>query len=144
MTGFFPDNQRERDEWEQQGKVEGAMKVGSDSRWIQINKYSPVGNLMQIGAQMHSLEVNPRVDLFERGVGAATAPLRAVAELPMVANVNDLIKAFQAAGGPETAESLTRVAGRFAGGLIPGSGLLLGGALGMLGFLRHRRRKTAA
>lgn len=27
---------------------------------------------------------------------------------------------------------------------IPGSGLLLGGALGVLGFLRHRRRKTAA
>lgn len=143
MTGFFPDNQRERDEWEQQGKVEGAMKVGSDSPWIQVNKYSPVGNLMQIGAQMHNLEVNPRVDLFERGIGVATAPLKAVAELPMVANVNDLIKAFQAAGGPETAESLTRVAGRFAGGLIPGSGLLRSVAAGTDPYIRETRGATA-
>jgi len=143
MTGFFPDNQRERDEWEQQGKIEGAMKVGSDSPWIQVSKYSPIGNLMQIGAQMYNLEVNPRVDLFERGIGAATAPFRAVAELPMVANVNDLIKAFQAAGGPETAESLTRVAGRFAGGLIPGSGLLRSVAAGTDPYVRETRGATA-
>lgn len=143
MTGFFPDNQRERDGWEQQGKVEGAIKIGQNSPWIQVNKYSPVGNLMQIGAQMHSLEVNPRVDLFDYSVGTATAPFKAVAELPMVANVNDLIKAFQAAGGPETAESLTQVAGRFAGGLVPGSGLLRAVAAGTDPYTRETRGATA-
>lgn len=124
MTGFFPSNQRERDAWEEQGKIEGAIKTDEGSPWVQINKYSPLGNLMQIGAAMSDMERDLGATAGGKAFGALTAPLRSVSELPMVANVKDLIEAFQKAGTQESGEAALKVAGRSVAGALPFSGLL--------------------
>lgn len=144
MSGFFPDNQRERDAWEAQGKIEGAMKLPEvfGDNWIQINKLSPLGNLMQIGAQMWELQKNPRVDPWSFAAGTAAAPFRSVSELPMVANVNDIIDFFKAAGGPETGEAAMSIAARSATAAIPFSGLLRSVAQGIDPTVRETKAPT--
>ena len=124
MSGFFPSNQRERDAWEEQGKLEGAIKVSEKSPWVQINKYSPLGNLLQIGAQMYTMDQDVGTTQGQQVFGALTAPLKSVSELPMVANVKDLTEAFQKAGTEESGEAALKVLGRSASGALPFSGLL--------------------
>jgi hypothetical protein len=124
MTGFFPSNQRERDAWEEQGKLEGAIKVNEKSPWVQINKYSPLGNLFQIGAQMYNMDQDVGTTQGQKVFGALTAPLKSVSELPMVANVKDLTEAFQKAGTQESGEAALKVVGRSVSGALPFSGLL--------------------
>jgi hypothetical protein len=139
MTGFFPPNQRERDAWEEQGKLEGAIKVNDRSPWVQINKYSPLGNLMQIGAQMYNMDQDLDVTPGQQVFGALTAPLKSVAELPMVANVKDLTEALQRAGTPESGDAALKVIGRSAAGALPFSGLLRGIAGGVDPLARETR-----
>lgn len=124
MTGFYPRNQRERDQWETSGKVEGAIKLTEDSDWLPVAKYSPLGNLLQIGAAMYEMKEDPGTTAGTAVLGAATAPFRSVAELPMMANVNDIIEAFQKFGTAESADAITGITGRLTTGMIPGSGLV--------------------
>lgn len=124
MTGFFPPNQRERDAWEEQGKLEGAVKMDEKSPWVQINKYSPFGNLMQIGAQMYALQNDTKAGFAEKAYGTVTAPIKSVSELPMVSQAKDFTEALQRAGSAEGGEAALRVVGRSTAGLLPFSGLL--------------------
>lgn len=142
MTGFFPSNQRERDEWELEGKMEGAIKVDEKSPWTQVAKYSPLGNLLQIGAAMYTmgqdLELG-RSSVVDYGVGAALAPIRSVSELPMVANVKDLIEFAQKSGTQEGVEAALKIGGRTAAGMLPMASLLRGVAAGMDPIQRETR-----
>jgi hypothetical protein len=127
MTGFFPSNPRERNAWESSGKMEGSIKVGDN--WVQVSKLSPLGNLLQVGASLHDMEneVDTDASLLAQGAkavyGGLTSPLRSVAELPMVANVNDLTETIGKAGSDEMWDATARIAGRQVSGLIPFSGL---------------------
>lgn len=123
MTGFFPKDPAERKRWATAGKLEGAIQ--KDGVWYQMNRISPLGNLMQIGAALHDVRTNPSADLLTTGVAGATAPLRTVSELPMVANIGDLIKAFGESAGTEGAgEAIADIAARQAQGFIPAAGLV--------------------
>lgn len=122
MTGFFPNDPRERNAWEVSGKMEGSAKIGDN--WVQINKLSPLGNLLQVGAAMHDLEGNSETGALKAAFGNITSPLRSVAELPMVANVQDIVEAVGKAGSEETWDATARILGRQAQGLIPLSGLV--------------------
>lgn len=122
MTGFFPSNPRERSAWEVSGKMEGSIKV--NGKWVQVNKLSPLGNLLQVGAAMHDLEGNTETGALKALFGNLTSPLRSVSELPMVANVQDLVEAVGKAGSDETWDATARIMGRVGQGFIPGSGLV--------------------
>ena len=125
MTGFFPEDQRTRDEWEPQGKLEGAAKIGG--MWTQVNRLSPLGNLMQIGAAMHEARKTPGETLLEKGktlLATGTAPLRTVAELPMVSNVKDLIEMGTHFGQEEFVDAGAQISARTATGLVPLSSLI--------------------
>jgi hypothetical protein len=147
MTGFFPGNQRERDEWELEGKMEGAIKVDEKSPWTQVAKYSPLGNLLQIGAAMYTmgqdLELG-RSSVVDYGVGAALAPIRSVSELPMVANVKDLIEFAQKSGTQEGVEAALKIGGRTAAGMLPMASLLRGVAAGMDPIQRETRAPSVS
>jgi hypothetical protein len=122
MTGFFPTNPRERNAWEVSGKMEGSIKVGDT--WVQVNKLSPLGNLLQVGAAMHDLRGNLETGAIKAAFGSFVSPLRSVAELPMVANVGDIVEGIGKAGTDEAWDSVARIMGRQAQGLVPASGLV--------------------
>lgn len=123
-SGFFPTNQRQRDEWEQQGKMEGAIKFSDDGPWVQAAKYSPVGNLIQIGAAMYESAVDPQQGMFDFALAGVTSPFRTVVELPMVANVNSAIELARAAGTGRAASEAGTIIGRTATAIVPGTSIL--------------------
>ena len=146
MTGFFPTTQRERDAWDQQGKLEGAVKIDDNTPWVQISKYSPFGNLMQVGAQLYNidqdLEVSP---LGAKWITAnITAPLKSAVELPMVANINDLIDVGRTFGTAESGEAAMKIAGRTATGLLPFAGLTRAITGGIDPYVRETKAPTVA
>jgi hypothetical protein len=125
MTGFFPKDQRTRDEWAADRKTEGAVKIFGT--WVQVNRLSPLGNLMQIGASMYDEdEAAKATTLLEKGkniAATATAPFRTVSELPMVSNLKDVIEIADKFGEDEAVDAGARIAARTAGGLLPLSSL---------------------
>ena len=125
MTGFFPKDQRTRDEWAADRKTEGAVKIFDT--WVQVNRLSPLGNLMQIGASMYDEEEAAKdTTLLEKGkniAATATAPFRTVAELPMVSNLKDVIEIADKFGEDEAVDAFARIGARTAGGLLPFSSL---------------------
>jgi len=136
MSGFYPSDQKTRQQWELTGRTEGSAKIGND--WVQINRLSPFGNLMTIGAAMHQLEQEDP-DVAALVVGAATAPASAVYDLPMVSGVRDLIEIFRPSAAGRRGEAATKYLGRMAQGFIPASGLVRGVARGMDETVRQTR-----
>ena len=53
MTGNLPDDEQERREWERERKLPNAILIGG--RWYQLNRVSPIGNLLALGAEFHEL-----------------------------------------------------------------------------------------
>lgn len=128
MTGFYPSQEKTRKEWELTGKTEGSLKVGNN--WIQLNRLSPFGNLLTIGAALHQLEQEDP-DVVATIFGAAAAPASAVYDLPMVSGVRDLIEVARPGEAQTRGEAATKYFGRMAQGFIPASGLLRGVARGL-------------
>jgi hypothetical protein len=138
VTGFFPDDTRERNAWANQGKTEGAVRLpesirnitGQQDLWRQINKISPLGNLIQIGAAIQQIKDSKQEESnfagipYGKAVAMATAPLRSVVELPMVSNLNDLIDVAKKIGKEDIGEAVTDVASRQIFGFVPFSGAL--------------------
>jgi hypothetical protein len=125
MTGFFPKDQRTRDEWAADRKTEGAVKIFGT--WVQVNRLSPLGNLMQIGASMYDEDQEAKATTpLEKGKNIAatfSAPFRTVSELPMAANLKDVIEMMDKSGQEEFTDAVARIGARTAGGLLPLSSL---------------------
>lgn len=142
MTGFYPYDERTRNQWRASGKSEGALRVGDN--WVQINRLSPFGNLMQIGAAMEELlDEEKQKDPADAFIAAFTAPAQTIVELPMVSSVRDVIEAVRKFGTPEAGEAGRQAIGRIVSGFIPGSSLLRGLAAGTDEFVRDPRAETA-
>lgn len=52
-TGQPPDDQSERERWYAEGKQANAIKIGD--HWFQLNRISPLGNLISLGAEYERL-----------------------------------------------------------------------------------------
>jgi len=134
MTGFYPQDEKTRKEWELTGKTEGSMRLGDN--WVQVNRLSPMGNLMTIGSALYQLEQEDP-GAIETIVRSTAMPASAVYDLPMVSGVRDIIEAVRPGG--EGAEAFARGAARAAQGFVPGSSLLRGIARGMDETVRQTR-----
>jgi hypothetical protein len=122
MTGFFPSDQRTRAKWEAERRMEGAMKVGNE--WVQINRISPVGNLLTIGAALNDV-MRGDPDLLSLAIGSVAAPLSAVAELPMAQGLSNISEILNPQSMPEErTAAATRLGGGIVSGTIPFSGML--------------------
>ena len=136
MTGFYPFDEKTRREWELTGRTEGSMKVGD--QWVQVNRLSPFGNLLTIGAALHQLDQgDPGVAGMV--VGAAMAPARAVVDLPMVSGIREGLEIFRPDAPERGAQRFTKYATRQAQGFIPFSGLVRGVARGTDEVVRQTR-----
>lgn len=136
MTGFYPFDEKTRKEWELTGRTEGSVKIGD--QWVQVNRLSPLGNLLTIGAALHQLEQEDP-DVAALVIGTATAPASAVYDLPMVSGVRDLIEVFRPSAAGQRGERATKYVGRLAQGFIPAAGLVRGVARGMDETVRQTR-----
>lgn len=139
MTGFFPTDQKTRQEWELTGRTEGSMRVGDT--WVQVNRISPMGNLMTIGAALYQLEQED-VGLAEQIIRTGAMPASAVYDLPMVSGVRDIVEAIRPGG--EGAEAFTRGVARAAQGFIPAASLVRGIARGTDETVRQTRTGEGA
>jgi len=122
MTGFYPSDERTRAQWESERRMEGAVRVGD--QWVQVNRLSPVGNLLTIGAALADIEKGDP-DILSLAIGSVAAPLSAVTDLPMVQGVSNLSEALSPEATPEQRKSaMLRIGGGMVAGAIPFSGLL--------------------
>jgi hypothetical protein len=122
MTGFFPSDQRTRAQWEQDGRIEGALKVGDE--WVQVIRLSPIGNLLAIGGALADIQKGD-AGLAASAVGAVAAPLSAVADLPMVQGVSNISEALNPQSSAEQKrDAVVRMGAGVVSGMIPGSGLM--------------------
>lgn len=123
MTGFYPVEEKRQKEWEMTGRTEGSARIGDS--WVQVNRLSPLGNLLTVGAALHQLEQEDP-DVAGIIVGSLTAPASAVYDLPMVSGVRDLAEALRPGAAGRRGEKLAQYAGRTLQGFIPASGLVRG------------------
>lgn len=57
MTGARPSDPAEQEQWDLAGKQENAVRIGK--HWLSLNRLSPLGNLMALGANYYLLRQNP-------------------------------------------------------------------------------------
>jgi hypothetical protein len=85
MTGTFPTDQRTRDQWAAEGKIPNAVRLGD--RWYSMERISPLGNLMAIGASLvHHLRENldplrEELDPLDPTAAAGLAGVQAVGDI---------------------------------------------------------------
>lgn len=56
LTASYPKDQRTQAQWELEGKQEGAVLVGG--KWHSVQRFSPFGNLLMLGAHVHEAGAN--------------------------------------------------------------------------------------
>jgi hypothetical protein len=112
MTGTRPERKEERDQWELEGKQENALHIGG--KYYSLNRVSPVGNLMALGANYYALTQEPGAS----PLGAAAAALGSVGttatEQSFLSGVQDVSEAIK---NPKQAAG--RYATNLAGSIVP-------------------------
>lgn len=68
MTGTRPSVKKEQDQWDLAGKQENAIKF--KDRWWSLNRLSPIGNLMALGANYYLIRQNPEAGELGAAAGA--------------------------------------------------------------------------
>lgn len=136
-TGFYPTDERERNEWRATGKQPGSVKI--DGSWVNVSRLAPAGNLIMMGAEMAKLSEMDEASIASRLTSTLSVPIRAVTELPMVSGLSDVMEALKTAGTPEAAEAFGRLGGRSVSGVLPASALLRGLAYGTDPYVRETR-----
>lgn len=137
MTGFYPPDERTRAQWEAEGKQEGAIKANGN--WVQVNRISPVGNLLTIGASLADVERGSS-GVLAMAIGSLSAPLSAVVDLPMVQGLSNIVDIANPQATPAQKEdAASRVVGGTLSGAVPFSGLLRSTAQAMDPMVREAR-----
>lgn len=137
MTGFYPADERTRAQWEVEGKKEGAVKANGN--WVQVNRISPVGNLLTIGASLADVE-RGSPDLLAMAIGSVASPLSAVTDLPMAQGISNITEVLDTGSTPEQKrDALSNIVGGTLSGMVPFSGLLRSTAQAMDPVMRETR-----
>jgi hypothetical protein len=69
MTGHRPSSRPEQQQWDLAGKQENAVRLGG--KWYSMNRFSPVGNLMALGANFYHLQQDPEASGADAVIAAA-------------------------------------------------------------------------
>jgi hypothetical protein len=100
-TGFFEEEAAEREREKAAGRPAFAIKVGDS--WHQVGSFSPVGNLLGIGASIFNYEGDSLS-------GAASAAGRSLLETPMMQGTKNIVEAVSRPESKGT-QLLTNLAG---------------------------------
>jgi hypothetical protein len=107
LSGSMPHpSSRDANQWREEGKIPNAFKFGE--RWYNLDGFSPVGNLMTLGANMRSqsLEGGPVAASFEAFQGA----VRTVKQQSFLRSAEETLRLFddfQMYGTPEALAKYT-------------------------------------
>lgn len=78
------------------GRPQGSLKVGN--RWLQMNRISPVGNLMAIGASLYREGERPLSNPAQRAGNLLGAAAKSMNEMPFMQGMEGLVDAVQNPG----------------------------------------------
>ena len=114
MTGIRPEDMAERASDEAVGRIPGAMLI--DGKWRQVAPFSPLGNLLTLGASIAETATKPLKDELKRPWLYASIGGKTVLEQPYLKGINDVIEALKTRSPEGRAMS---VASSMAGSFIP-------------------------
>lgn len=105
MTGIRPESRGESDANEAAGRMDGSFLI--DGTWHRVDAFSPLGNLLTLGATLQREK--------ERGaVSIVLAGTKTVMEQPMLSGAEDVIEAINS-----PTRSANKLMGGFAGSFVP-------------------------
>jgi hypothetical protein len=114
-TGLFDDDRGDREVQKAAGRSPMAVRIGN--AWHQVGAFSPIGNLIAIGAALYREHNRPPKEGEEpRNVAAAALPVvaKSVLEQPMLKGVSSAVDAIK-----EPGSSGKTFLGRTAGSVVP-------------------------
>jgi len=121
MTGTFPTDTTERALWQLEGKQAHAVKIGD--KWINLNRISPIGNLLAMGADWYNTKDEEALDRL--GI-TGLQTMKGLTEQTFLKGVSGGLKAiteperYAAAFVEQTVASIIpSIIGRIAGGVDP-------------------------
>lgn len=99
ITGAYPDDDKERKLWQQEGKQEYSVKIGD--RWHSLNYLQPFGTLLGIGKQVSDDKKEGKSDAEVWSKVGATA-MQNVSDQSFLKGINGVISAIN---GPDRSAS---------------------------------------
>jgi len=91
MTGGYPlGDQRMRAQWALEGKQENAVLMGD--KWYSIERISPIGNLMAVGASIYQAWSDPDMSLLGKVAVSAGSIPQSVVEQSFLTGLRDVIE----------------------------------------------------
>jgi hypothetical protein len=119
ITEEFPQDENERAEWDQTGKIPNAVKVGG--KWVALSGLlGPQAILMAIGAEMNRLAKKYSSDTVALGEATAVGTARTVLDSPVAQGLDATMRMLNALGDEEKrGEAVDRFVGSYAGGVVP-------------------------
>jgi hypothetical protein len=110
------------DEFDLEGKTPNAVLI--DGKWHALNRFSPVGNLLTLGAHIYNASQDPDATAATVGMRAVTGIGQNVTEQSFLRGTSDLIDAVKGApGAPE------RYLENTAGSIVPAAVSRIAGAV---------------
>ena len=111
LTGIGGEDPSDRTVQRAAGRLLGALRVGG--RWHQIGAFSPLGNLMIVGASLQRQQTRPlREEAMRLGKLAGVAT-RTMMEQPMLRGMKDLVEALSEEAGSRTEYAISSTLGSF-------------------------------
>jgi len=92
MTSDYPADTRTRNLWKLTGRRENAIRLGD--KWVGMDRISPFGNLLSLGAQMHKLATEPGASLGKIVLGGSFSLSRTVSDQSFLAGVSGFLDAI--------------------------------------------------
>lgn len=95
LTGSLPADQKERDQWQAEGKQANAIRIGGT--WYQLNKITPIGYLLGLAADYE----NGNAEGKDLGTNVATTALKGAKNLTDQTFLSGLSGTLKAVNDPE-------------------------------------------
>lgn len=111
-NGMGGDDEGERNVDQAAGRLPGSVLI--DGRWRQVAPFSPLGNLVTLGASMQETATKPLAEEARRAGKMVALGTKIALEQPMLQGINDLISALRY---PES--SGERAVGSMVGSFVP-------------------------
>lgn len=112
MTGTREDQPGQRNTQESAGRSAGAIKLGD--KWYQLSSFSPVGNLLTIGASLERESTKGIKDEAKRPENLLKIGTQTVMQQPMLSGMQDVVEGLMQPGA-----RFRSTAGSMAGSFVP-------------------------